>query len=292
MGGPMERLNFNHLFYFYIVAKEGSIKASAEKLHVSQPTISDQIKLLEDYLEAPLFVRRNRSLFLTKEGDLALEYAENMFNTAQELVYRIRNKVELPKKTLDIGITYFMSQYFLYDTILPLFSLKDIKVNVQEGDRHLLFADLEIGKIDMVFTDTRENMSTNMSAHRMGINRTYAVAHKKFSKYKKNFPESLNEIAFFNYTRDSFLKYEIDLFFAKHAISPQVIGEGDDMDLFQLVTENALAYTIVPEPAKNRLTMNPNVCVLGEIEDLQTSVWGIVKKDYKGLGFKLLQKQL
>ena len=63
----MDRFNFNHLFYFYVVAKEGSIKLAAEKLHISQPTISDQIKLLEEHFQCSLFERRNRALFLTKE---------------------------------------------------------------------------------------------------------------------------------------------------------------------------------------------------------------------------------
>ena len=68
----MNRLNFNHFYYFYIVAREGSIKSAAEKLFVSQPTISDQLKLLEEYFECKLFERKHRQLSLTKEGELAL----------------------------------------------------------------------------------------------------------------------------------------------------------------------------------------------------------------------------
>jgi len=288
----MERLNFNHLYYFYIVAKEGSIKQAAEKLHVSQPTISDQIKLVEAYFKSQLFERKNRSLFLTKEGKLALKYAEQIFEMGREITFRLRNKVELPKRNLDIGITHFMSQYFLYDWILPLFDQNEILINIKENQRHRLLADLEEGKIDMVFTDNKDGISSTMNSYRVGVNKTFVVAHKKYQKLKKDFPKSLNKIPFFNYTNESLLKFEIDLFFSKNGLSPRIIGEADGIDLFEVVTQKGLAFTIVPEVAKNRFTQTGDIIVLGELEELQTSVYGIIKKSYKGLGHKLLIKTL
>lgn len=287
----MDVLNFKHFFYFYIVAKEGSIKEASKKLHVTQPTISDQIKLLEEYLDCLLFERRNRSLVLTKEGQLALEYAQKVFDTSNELTYRLRNKIKLPKRSLDIGITHFMSHYFLYDTILPLYTQTDISINIKENKRHLLLADLEEGNTDLVFTDNKDTISNSMEAYRVGVNKTFAVAHKKYLK-DVPFPELLNSIPFLNYTNNSFLKYEIEMFFSKNSICPRIIGEADDIDLFQIVCEEGLAFTIVPETAKNRLCQNKNIVLLGELEELQTSVWGIIKKNYKGLGYKLLKDQL
>ena len=292
IGVSMDRMNFNHLYYFYIVAREGSIKGAAEKLFVSQPTISDQIKLIEEYFQSKLFERKNRALILTKEGELALKYAEKIFDLGNEITFRLRNNIQLPKKTIDIGITHFMSHYFLYDNILPLFEQSEVSVRIHENQRHLLLADLEEGNLDVVFTDSKDSLSPSMNAYRVGVNKTFAVAHKVYKKYKKGFPESLNLIPFFNYTKDSFLKYEIELFFTKNGLSPRVIGEADDLDLFQVVTEKGLAFTIVPEVAKNRLCLNKDIVVLGELEELQTQVWGVVKKDYKGLGFKLLKGSL
>ena len=288
----LERLNYNHLYYFYIIAREGSIKGASEKLFVTQPTISDQLKLLEEYFDCKLFERKNRSLILTKEGALALKMSEKIFDMGNELTYRLRNKLHLPKRSLDIGITHFMSQYFVYDNLSPLFEQSEVSINVQEDQRHLLLAELEEGNIDLVITDSKDSISNNMDAHRMGINKTYVVAHKSFKKYKKNFPESLQDIPFFNYTNDSILKYEIELFFSKNGIAPRVIGEADDIDLFKVVTSKGLAFTIVPEAAKNRLCSDKDVIVLGEVDELQTSVWGIVKKSYKGLGYQLVKGQL
>lgn len=286
----LDRLNFNHFYYFFIVAKEGSIKSAAERLHVSQPTISDQLKLLEEHFNCLLFERKNRSLILTKEGKLALKYAEKIFDLGNEVTSRLRNKIELPKRSLDIGITHFMSHYFLYDTILPLFSQSDITINIKENQRHLLLADLEEGNIDMVFTDSKDSLSSSMDAYRVGVNRSFAVAHKKFKFSKKDFPRGLNNIPFFNYTSDSFLKYEIELFFSKNSLFPKIIGEADDIDLLQVLTEKGVAFTIVPEVAKNRFCQNSDVIVLGELKELQTSVWGITKKSYHGIGKNLLKE--
>ncbi len=288
----MDRLNFNHLFYFYIVAKEGSIKATAEKLHVSQPTISDQIKLLEEFYGCLLFERRNRSLVLTKQGILALSYAEKIFDLSSEITHRLRNKIDLPKKSLDIGITHFMSRYFLYDSILPLFGQDEVTINIKEDERHILIAELEEGNMDLIFTDTKDGIPGSMSAYRMGVNRTFVVAHKKYRKYKKDFPDSLNKIPFFHYSNESSLKYEIDLFFKRNGLAPKVIGQADDIDLFELVTQEAFAFIIVPEAAQKRLCQNKDMIVLGQINELQTSVWGIVKNSYKGIGYQLLKGKL
>lgn len=284
----MERLNFNHLYYFYIVANEGSIKATSEKLHVTQPTISDQIKLLEEYFQCKLFERRNRALFLTKEGELALDYAQRIFDLGNEVTSRIRHKQKSPKRTIDIGINNFMSHYFLFETVLPLFNQKDLVVTFRENQKHLLYAELEEENIDVLFTDDKSLANINMDCFRVGINKTFVLAHKKFRKYKKDFPQSLNEIPYFNYTNDSMLKYKIDLYFSENAITPKTIGEGDDIDLMQTITKKGFAFTIVPEVAKQRFTMDKDIIVLGEIKALQTSVWGIIKKDYKGIGRKLL----
>lgn len=288
----MNRLNFSHFYYFYIVANEGSIKSAAEKLFVSQPTISDQIKLLEEYFECKLFERKHRQLNLTKEGELALEYGERIFSMSTELTRRLRHNIKVPKTSFDIGMSSFMSQYFLYDTILPLFEQSEYRINMRQDHRHLLLAEMEEGNIDLIFTDDRNSLPINVDSYRVGSNKTFVVAHKKFKKHAKNFPESLNKIPYFSYTSDSTLKYEIELFFSQNGLTPRLVGESEDIDLFQIVTEKAYAFTIVSEVAKNRLCLNKDVIVLGEIEELQTSVWGVVKKNERGLAYKLLKGKL
>lgn len=283
-----EKLNLNHFYYFYVVAKEGSVKAAAESLHVTQPTVSDQLKLLEDFLGHKLFDRRSRALYLNTQGKLALEYAEKIFSLSQDVVRSIKYKNDLPKKVVDIGITNRMSQYFVYEKILSLLKRDEVAINIKEGSRHHLIADLENGELDLIISDSKENLSGNMDYHRVGTNKTLVVAHKSFKKLKKNFPKSLNEIPYFSYTKDSSLRFEVDLFFSRNDIMPKIVGEADDIDLFELVTKEKIAFTIVPEVAALRFCAGGDIIVLGEISDLQTSVWGIIQRGYRGAAYTLL----
>lgn len=286
----MNRLNFNHLYYFYIIAKTGSIKEASEKLFVTAATISDQLKLLEEFFNTQLFHRRNRSLILTKEGELALRYAEQIFDLGNDLTSSLRNKVFQPKLSLDIGMTHFMGHYFLYENLLSLFESSNSTLRITEGERSHLLLDLEEDKVDMVITDDKSALPSNMIAYRIGVNRTYCVAHKKFKKYQKNFPDSLSQLPFFNYTNESFLKHEIELFFMKNAISPKTIGEADDIDLLQAITAKGLAFTIVPEVAQKRFEASFDCVTLGEVKELQTYVWGVTKKNYQGIGLDILKE--
>ncbi len=288
----MDRINYNHLFYFYVVAKEGSIKEASEKIHVTQPTISDQLKLLEEFFECPLFERKNRGLYLNKQGEVVLDYAEKIFSLGQEIKSKVRNKILAPKKSLDIGISNYMSQYFLYEYLRPLFNQHETAVNFKHEHRRYLLADLEEGVLDVIFTDSKESLSYNLDAYKVGVNRTFAVAHKKFKNHKANFPSCLNEIPYFGYTANNNLKYEIELFFRKHAIAPKQLGQADDIDLFQMVTEEGFCFTIVPEVAMNRFKRNKDIIVLGEIKELQTSVWGIIKHGNDGLAYQLVNGKL
>jgi LysR family transcriptional activator of nhaA len=165
-------------------------------------------------------------------------------------------------------------------------------VNVHQDQRHLLLAELEEGNVDMIFTDDKDSLSSGVDTYRVGLNKTFVVAHKKYRKFMKTFPECLNSIPFFNYTGETKLKYEIELFFAQNDLSPKIVGQAEDIDLFQLITEKGLAFTIVPEVAKNRLCLNKDLIVLGELEELQTSVWAVLKKSDRGLGYKLIKGKL
>ncbi|HXL25755.1 MAG TPA: LysR family transcriptional regulator [Chthoniobacterales bacterium] len=83
-------LDYHHLLYFWAIAKEGSLRLASEVLHVSQPSISAQLKQLEESLGTPLFTRTTRSLILTDTGQTVLEYAEEIFSLGRELLTAVR----------------------------------------------------------------------------------------------------------------------------------------------------------------------------------------------------------
>ena len=88
----MTWLNYHHLYYFWITAKEGSISGASEKLRVGQPTISTQIKNLECSFNHSLFVRKSRGLHLTEAGKVVLDYANQIFSLGNELMEVVKDE--------------------------------------------------------------------------------------------------------------------------------------------------------------------------------------------------------
>ena len=88
----MEWLNYHHLLYFWTAAKEGSLRKASEKLRVSQPSISAQIRALEKALDEPLFRRGGRTKTLTETGRVVLGYAEDIFSLGREMMNTVRHR--------------------------------------------------------------------------------------------------------------------------------------------------------------------------------------------------------
>lgn len=280
----MSRLNYHHLYLFYVIAMEGSIKRASEKVHLTQPTLSDQLRSLEDYFGARLFERNGRQLSLNKAGKTALEYAQKIFYLGNELQLKLKGQLHGPQNIYTVGLTHYMSHYFSYDSFFPLFQEKEMTTKFSVGEKTYLLADLELGDLDLLISTNKEGISSNMVARRIGMNKTFAVAHKKFLKKTKKtaFPELLSDIPYFHYSPDSELYFDIEVFFRTHGISPQIIGQGDDLDLFQLVTEKGIGFTIIPDATLGRFKGNKDLTILGELKDLQSSVWAIMRKDAEG----------
>src|SRR5215213_486884 len=113
----MEWLNFHHLRYFWMVARKGGVRKAAEALHVSQPSISAQLRLLEDSLGEPLFKRTGRNLVLTEAGHLVLSYADEIFSAGRELVSALKEGPTKRPMRLHIGITDAVSKLITFQIL-------------------------------------------------------------------------------------------------------------------------------------------------------------------------------
>ena len=119
----MEWFNYHHLRYFWMVAKEGTLRQAAEKLAVSQPSISAQIHLLEKSLGAQLFRRSGRRLLLTEMGQLAFGYAEDIFSTGQDLLDAVKDRPGYRPMRCQVGITNSVPKLVASRMIRPAFTL-------------------------------------------------------------------------------------------------------------------------------------------------------------------------
>jgi len=150
----MNWLNYHHLYYFWLVAKEGSVVAACERLHLAQPTVSTQIKQLEKSLATQLFERSGRRLTLTEIGRTVFRYADEIFTLGEELVSTVRDNEYRPRSRLMVGVTDVLSKLMTVRILGPVLTDEsDIKVTCIEGKPPDLLAQLAVHELDVVFSD-------------------------------------------------------------------------------------------------------------------------------------------
>src|SRR4029453_113063 len=120
----MEFLNYHHLRYFWVVAREGGLTKAAAKLHVSQPPISAQIQALEGVLGEKLFRRAGRNLRLTDMGQHVLSYAEEIFSIGQDLLCSVKQRPPSRPLRLRLGVADALPKLVPYRIIEPIFRLQ------------------------------------------------------------------------------------------------------------------------------------------------------------------------
>ena len=158
----MEWLNYHHLRYFWTVAKEGSLARAAEKLHVSQPSISEQIRELESALGEKLFRRQGRSNVLTDAGQIVFGYAEEIFALGRELLNAVKQRPGARTLRLSVGVADSFPKLVANEILKPVFSLPQaIHVICREGKMQDLLAQLAAHRLDIVLADEPASSNTN-----------------------------------------------------------------------------------------------------------------------------------
>ena len=127
-------LNLHHLRLFRAVATDGTLTGAAGRLNLSQSALSTQIKALEAALGHDLFERRGRGLVLTEAGRIALEHAETIFRTAEDLSATLRERGQV-RRALRVGALATLSRNFQMQFLEPLVGRSDVEVILRSGNQ-------------------------------------------------------------------------------------------------------------------------------------------------------------
>ena len=231
----MEWLNYHHLRYFWTVAKEGSLRAAAERLHVSQPSISAQLNQLEEFLGHPLFRRSGRGLQLTDTGRLVLEYAEDIFSTGREMLDAVRSSSTSRSKVFHVGITDSLPKLVARAMLQPALERDPPpRLICREGQFDELLPVLAAHRLDLVLGDEPAGGGHRFKVfnHPLGsCGVTFCAEPTLAKKLKVNFPQSLHDAPALLPTEGSLLRRALEQWFDQQGIRPRVIGEFDDAAL-------------------------------------------------------------
>lgn len=247
----MDWLNYHHLLYFYLVAREGTISAASEVLRLAPSTISVQIKTLEEALGEDLFERSGRNLVLTERGKLAYSYAEEIFGLGQELLDTFRSQPVGRPYRLRVGIADVLWKDIGHQLIQPAMDLDHpVRLTCLEGDFDELLAQLAVHNVDVVLADAPIGPSVSVKGfnHLLGQSGVTFFANEDLAgRYRRDFPASLEGAPMLLPSEKTALRRHLEQWFDSEGVRPNMIGEFDDSAL--MTSFGARGVGIFPAPS-------------------------------------------
>ncbi len=162
----MDHLNYHHLRVFWTAVREGGVTRASEKLHVSQPTVTSQIRSLEHALGQKLFKRSGRALLLTDAGRSVYRYADEIVGLGQELIDTVRGRLPGHGLRLTVGVAMVVPKLIAYRVLLPVLRLaENVRVECLEDTPERLLAELAVFRLDLVLADAPIGPTVSVRAY-------------------------------------------------------------------------------------------------------------------------------
>jgi LysR family transcriptional activator of nhaA len=241
-------INYNHLRYFRAIAHAGSLTRAAERLNLSQSALSVQVQKLEAQLGHPLFDRIGRRLVLTEAGRIALDYADTIFATGDELVSTLAGRPALATQVLRVGALPTLSRNFQLQFVRPLVGRTDVELILRSGAMRDLLAQLEAHEIDVVLANTPPHADARnaLHSHRIDQQPVSLVGPPRFAGRRFSFPADLAREPVLLPSLDSDIRPGFDALLRAAGIQPIILAEVDDMAMLRLLARDSDALTLVP----------------------------------------------
>lgn len=275
----MEWLNYHHLYYFWTVARSGTVSAASRSLKLAQPTVSTQLRALSESLGVQLFQREGRTLRLTEEGKIVFRYAEEIFNLGRELQGAIKGQHGKFGLTLRVGIVDILPKLISYELLRPAFSLSEkISVHCREDDFQHLLGELASHELDVVLADAPLPPNAHIKAfsHSLGSSQISFFGTKKLiSRLRSTFPKSLDNAPMLLPTTGTALRRLLDQWFDTHAIRPWVVAEFEDSALMKIFGQSGVGIFPSPTIISREIKQKYNVQAIGAAKEIKEHYYAI-----------------
>jgi LysR family transcriptional activator of nhaA len=272
-------LNYHHLLYFWAVAKAGSLRKASEALHVSQPSISAQLKQLEESLGTPLFTRTTRSLVLTETGQTVLGYAEEIFSLGGELLTAVRHEPGQRPVRLYVGVADSVPKIIVRQHLTPVFELgRSVRVICREGSLEELITQLAAHKLDVVLADEPSTSALRVRTFnkRLSVSTIVLCAAPPLAKrLVKNFPDSLNGAPAILPVTEMALRRQLEQWFDSHRLRPRIVAEVEDMALLTDLGTQGLGFVPVYSAVLEEIARASRLQTIGIANGLQMEIFAV-----------------
>ncbi len=273
----MSWLNYHHLLSFWTVARAGSIAKASRELHLAQPTISAQLKLLEESLGHKLLERQGRRLVLTDTGRTVLRYADDIFRLGNELQNALRG---LPSGQVrfTVGITDVIPKLVAERLLQPAFEASpSLHIPCREGPLPQLLAALALHELDVVLADapSPEPISIRAFNHLLGTCGVSFFAAPRLAHLARGFPRSLEGAPMLLPSESSSIRRALERWFDVQGVHPLIVGDFDDSALLNAFGQRGRGLFAAPSIIEAEVCRQFSVSVIGRTEAIETGFYAI-----------------
>jgi len=285
--------NYRHLYYLWVVAKEGGISRAAERLGLSVQTVSTQVRELERTLGHALLSPAGRGVTLTAAGQAAVRQAEQIFALGEALPEQVRSAAAEAGPRLAVGISQGLPKLAVRLLLQPVLDTPQLRLLCHESRFDALLADLALHRLDVVLAD-RPAPSPNalrVYSHPVGSSPLgwYAPA-ALLDAVRADFPRSLAAVPVLLPTQHAAVRARLDGWFERHGITPRTVGEFDDSALIATFGASGMGVFPAADLVQDKLAQRYQLTRVGSCDGVEERFWAIDTE--KQVRHRLVQRLL
>ncbi|MCX8517367.1 MAG: LysR family transcriptional regulator [Rhodoferax sp.] len=270
--------NYKHLYYFWVVAKEGGISRAADKLHMAVQTVSAQVRELERSLGCELLKPAGRGLVLTDAGLAAMKQADLIFQLGEDLPQMVRDAASSPSVRLWVGISDGLSKLVVHRLLKPVMRESNLRLLCLERQFHELLGHLAIHKLDVVISDRPavSNPNLKLYSHALGSSSVaWYGAPALLQSVNTDIPGCLADLPVLLPTIHTASRDRLDIWFEERGIRPRVVGEFEDSALLKTFGASGMGVFPAAEWGHDNLIAQYGLTRLGACEGVTEHFYAI-----------------
>jgi len=266
----VNQLNYRHLYYFWVVAKEGGMARAAQRLDMAIQTISAQVRELEKSLGHQLLKPEGRGLVLTEAGQVACARAEEIFQIGQRLPGEVADAAAGPSARLSIGLSDGLSKLAAHTLLDPVLQAHGLRLLCHEGEFEGLMAELALHHLDLVLAGQSAPTNPNLRVSSQLLVSSpmcwYGASQWVNPRNCKRFPQVLGELPILLPTRHSPVRAALEHWLDAQGLRPEVVGEFEDSALMSVFAARGLGVFPVSALGAQDLALMPGLALLGQTQ--------------------------
>ncbi len=275
----MGSLNYQHLERFWAAVREGGVTRASQKLNVSQPTVSAQIRSLEASLGRKLFARSGRGLTVTDFGRVIYGYADEIFGLGRDLMATAHGRLAGRPLRLTVGVANVVPKLIAYRILEPALRLpENVQLECLENAPEQLLAELALHRLDLVLADAPVGPTVKVRAfnHLLGECGVSVLGEPNLARaHRRGFPRSLDGAPFLLPREDSALRRPLEDWFEKHSVRPQVVGSFDDNALLKAFAQAGSGLFVAPTAIEDEVCQQYGVRLVARLESVREQFYVI-----------------